>query len=254
MFIINNGIQKDKARVRNIEVSFLWKSDEEKSFYVIDNHRCASWCWGQEVPVDSKYSIFHVDQHYDSLIFGDVTNMPKIDNHLSFEDYIEAEKEDGNLSFPVFQWDSYFSPFIEQRKDNFSELFLMTQKIGDKFQMGRELFPEDIKNCDFWFTNNERFIFNLDIDYFFMPSETKGMIRHLSDKYIEELARVWRKAQDSNRFFCTTIALSPCCCLSSTELEEENYEKGWNNSIEVLEIFCKEARIDIRELREITDT
>lgn len=250
MFIANNGIQKNKGRVRNIEVSFLWKSDEEKSFYIMDNHRCAGWCWGQETPLDAKYSIFHIDRHYDSLILGEIQNMPTIDDQLSFENYINAKKEDGSFSFQIFQWDSYFLPFIEQRKVNFSELFLMTQKVGDKFKIGQELCPEQIRNCNFLFNNGERFIFNLDIDYFFTPSD-EGMICYLSDEYIKEVAKIWRNAQNKNRFFCTTIALTPHCCVSEIDLEEKNYKKGWDNAISVLETFCLEAQINIQELKAI---
>lgn len=44
--------------------NFLWK---RQNVYVMDNHRAALWCWLQHIDPKQRYSLFHVDQHYDTL-------------------------------------------------------------------------------------------------------------------------------------------------------------------------------------------
>ncbi|MFP9097729.1 UPF0489 family protein [Flavobacterium sp. RHBU_24] len=46
----------------SVATNFLYKSGK---VYVMDNHRCASWCWLQEIDTDKEYNYLHIDRHYD---------------------------------------------------------------------------------------------------------------------------------------------------------------------------------------------
>lgn len=53
---------KGRNQTSMFGVNVLWR---ERNVYIMDNHRCALWCWLQEIPGEDRLSVFHVDAHYD---------------------------------------------------------------------------------------------------------------------------------------------------------------------------------------------
>ncbi|WP_370051354.1 hypothetical protein [Rhodohalobacter sp. SW132] len=40
----------------------------------MDNHLCAAWCWLQKIKKTKGINLFHVDRHYDCLLFSKFMN------------------------------------------------------------------------------------------------------------------------------------------------------------------------------------
>ena len=86
-----------------------------KNIYVMDNHRVAAWCWIQEIGQDDNFSIFHVDEHYDTLSSNMKSWLAHCENArtLSLQEYLDLRWQSGPHSLPVFQWDNYLSIFLK---------------------------------------------------------------------------------------------------------------------------------------------
>ena len=215
-------------------VNYVFK---DENIYIIDNHLVAGWVWGQEVPIGDRYSVFHVDRHYDLLqsrLPEWVEAAPPIET-LSLDDYLACE-----INFPdtgksqLFRWDNYFPIVIKQRENDLDQALFMTHEEGDKpwFDYRAILATEHPENIPYWLAAESKFIFNLDLDYFFLP---EGEISHrmFSDTLISLFGKYWREANDKGLLYCTTIALSPEIC------------GGWEPAIKALNIFCEAASLPV---------
>lgn len=214
-------------------VNLVW---QENNVYIMDNHRVAAWCWGQHVPVGELFSIFHIDRHYDllqSALEEWLAHAPKIES-LDLPGYLDVKIDSRSCGpYPIFRWDNYLPIFLRQRPETLREAYFMTHEEGDKpwFDHRRILATEHPENLDYWLSLEPRWIFNLDLDFFFSGSPEKTY-RLFADAHIRELAVEWRKAHDLGRLYCTTIAMSPEMC------------GGWDEAISALRIFCEAAKIN----------
>lgn len=243
MFFLQNAFDPNKIRCGVTDSVFLWNT--EKNIYIMDNHRCAAWCWAQHIN-DQKYSILHIDAHYDFLFPFDDEPSPPITKEMSINEYLNAKTSPSH--YWAFRWNNYIGCFIN-RTNQLNDLLFMTHQ-RDSSPPRREhqdLKPNDIKNLETLLETKIKFIFNLDLDYFLTFTE-KNSSKIFPINYISKMGQIWKKLQQKKRLHVTTIALSPHCCISKKEVEDGKYKKGWENSIKVLKIFCKSAEIDITEL------
>lgn len=214
-------------------VNLVWR---DADVYIMDNHRVAAWCWAQHVPPLARFSLFHIDQHYDymtSKLESWLRELGRVE-HLRLTEYLSADWKTPECGIrPIVQWDNYLPIFLEQRKGLLDKAYFMTHERGSKPMVDhREVSPvTHPKDIAYYLANTSKCVFNLDLDFFFMVTQEKPY-RLFADDYVRNLAAHWKLIKDAGNLYCTTIALSPEIC------------GGWDASERVLETFCSEAGIN----------
>jgi hypothetical protein len=237
MWIKEPGKTLVKSLSKNL--NFLFKSD---NIYIMDNHLAAGWAWLNRIDIKKKYNLFHIDRHYDLLDFKETINYEIISkniklNELDLQDYLELKQPMKNgQSAPLFRWDNYIANLHIVFPNLFALKCFATHKDGyilDNF-IDYEIEFQDLLVDMFNYIankNKNKWILNLDIDYFFSSTEN-GIIQFFSDKYIIELSKVIKKV--INNIEVLTICLSPECC------------GGWEIAIEKNELICNELGIGFK--------
>lgn len=209
--------------------NFLWRKD---SFYIMDNHRAALWCWFQHIDAYNRYNLIHIDKHYDTLssnISLWKKHMPCMSN-ISIDDYLDLSYDKKCPEMKLFSWDNYLSLFIECFPNLLNECHFYTYGEGDK--------PKCKSKHDFnflWelpmsldhFINKTKLglIFNIDIDYFVYKGPS-SYIRMFSNDFIEEMLKHAAEAYKSGGISVLTLSLSPEC------------SGGWDIPIEICKLIC----------------
>lgn len=222
--------ERNKSSIENR--NFLYK---EKNIYIMDNHRAALWCWLQHIKEEVKYSIFHIDQHYDTgpydkKLLNEIA--PKL-IQLSIDEYLELDYESNGYRHKWVQYGNYLSIFLDIFNDNIDKIIFATANEGSKPQqtIDEKRNFDVLENLDYWLENNKNWIFNLDLDYFFVKNYNQNFKRFLSDDFIITLGGIIKNNLDNKRIEVLTIALSPEFC------------GGWAESERVLDILNKELNI-----------
>ena len=174
---------KGRNSVNAYHQNFLWNHE---NVYIMDNHRAALWCWLQSMSNDKKYSVYHIDMHYDlspGIVKRLPENLPDLAT-ITFNEYLSLSRADGG-PVPLIIYDNYLSIFEEIYGDRINYFFAATQEVGtppagdssiEEVKIGRladsiryNLFDDAI-SADGW-------IVNLDLDYFFaqQPKEYRVM-------------------------------------------------------------------------------
>lgn len=217
-------------------LNLLWNRD---NVFIMDNHLAAGWVWMNHLNKDESYNFFHVDRHED--LCGGLARQERLQEIISelpftIQQYTEYTFDNG-ISTPqppfnkVFSWDTY----IKQTQYSFPNWFQKSYfacrgHVDDpprytRLPLNIIYCPEPFElynNVEHWVVrlNNEcKWIFNLDLDYFF---DGKGM-RIFSDEYILTFAEDVKKSMGNIAIL--TIAMSPECCGS------------WQNALSVLALF-----------------
>lgn len=224
--IPGNLLERESGRET---LNFLLKYS---NVYVMDNHLAAGWCWLQELNIGDTCCFFHVDQHQDLCDGGPIEqyNFISENPHLSLEEYTAPEYDIKYGTIKVVRWDTYIRQMQHVSPNWFTRCYFACPEIVQDFPGSTDLHLnihynagafELYNNVDHWLRlNEEPFIFNIDLDYFF---NDKGM-RLFSDDYIQAMAFDINKAMD--KIAVMTIALSPECCGS------------WENAIRVFNLFA----------------
>jgi hypothetical protein len=219
------------------KMNFLFR---QENIYVMDNHRAALWCWMQHIDLQKRYSLFHIDAHYDTRSvkgaswLSSVPYLPSIplDTYLQFG----AERTD-TYNQPLICWDNYLSLFLEKHPALLTECFLATHQIGDApedtVRLEHKLPTVLSEDLPSFLTDypNDGWIINLDIDYFFCKSGD-DYIQMFSDVYIDRLIEAINEVVRRKTLLCMTIALSPECC------------GGWSASEEMCSRISQRLGID----------
>lgn len=216
--------------------NFLWKNE---SVYIMDNHRAALWCWFQHLSKASKYNLFHIDRHFDTVY----TRIEQWNEHLpnmydiSINDYLELDYDADFGNTLLFSWDNYLSIFLENYGDMINECVFATHEDGEKprFDKCDCIKLWDIpKNMDYWLNNSrQNWIINVDIDFFF--SETDGsQLFMFSDGYIESIFRPIAERIKDGKIEIFTLCLSPEYC------------SGWDESLIICDKICKILELDFK--------
>jgi hypothetical protein len=218
--------------------NLLWN---DRNVYIMDNHRAALWCWMQHLKKTEIYNLIHIDCHYDTLysnIDEWLHHVPAL-NEISISDYLDHTFRDDSASGVkslLFMYDNYLSIFLEKYKDMLSDCIFATHEQGDVPKKGRLIKPWDLSgNLKFWLSESEnKWICNLDLDYFFYPDNFESYNFFFSDSYVKQICASIKVMLEKEKIQVLTISLSPECC------------GGWPNSEAMLDTVCQELGIDFQ--------
>lgn len=194
-----------------IKLNFLWR---EGNVFVMDNHRAALWCWLDLLKDAAEVSLFHVDRHFDALFSADdYAHFPHDEfEGLSIDEYLSRGYDNDFFAVtPLFRWDNYLGLFSEKYRDRVSVWAFATHGKGTPPQGISYAayepweFPETIGKMQ------GKWIFNLDLDYFFSRLGNNEMGRLFTDEYIREWGRALGLKIDDGTVAVLTISLSPEC-------------------------------------------
>lgn len=215
----------------NDKLNFIYKHE---NIYVMDNHLAASWCWMDSIDVTTVHNLFHIDRHYDLLHFPNTVQTQIIDagvqlNNLSLDEYVALRQPmQGSPDAALFRWDNYIGNLHLVYPNLFGFKYFATHNDGSVPEgfIDHEYEIKDLStNVEYWMSQKEnKWILNLDIDYFFAHSD-EGKYQMLTDEYIIELCKNINEAK--KHIAVITICLSPECC------------GGWDISIEKAKLICK---------------
>ncbi len=214
--------------------NLLWTKEQ---YYIMDNHRAAAWCWAQVVAPDEKFSIFHVDRHTDLLQsrLAEWCRIAPPIGSTGILDYLNLECELDRLCVaPLFRWDNYLPIFLKQREAHLTKFSTLWHGEGDKpwFPFTEHKHYDAPCNLEAWLSNNEPWIVNLDVDFFFAHRGNDVFVQLFSDDYITCLGEAMRTAKRAGYIRCLTIAISPEMC------------GGWEPGVRALRIFARAAGLD----------
>lgn len=213
--------------------------NREGNVYLMDNHRMAAWCWANSINEEAKYTIIHIDKHFDTLgnqIDEWISKIPFGLKELSYNEYDNLEYQIGKFeNFKVFRWDNYIPIF-----HHFYSKYILQYMF---FTQGKGTIPEYLKNYITHYTlynllndfpsyfeeYKDKLIINLDIDYFF--GEGTKYIQLLSDEAINQIVTSLM-ALMNDKGNILTISLSPECC------------GGWSKSLAFVKKYFN--KFDIR--------
>lgn len=203
------------------DVAFLGRSE---NCFVMDNHRCALWCWLQSIDLSQKYNVLQIDRHLDALywppdVWASLSTKKPI-HELTIEQYLTAEVVLPTDQFLAFRDDNSLSAFVHFYSHQLNELCIASH--GRHYALPRwdqthyircdEFFEGEYLKCLFEpYTTRARYkwIVNIDLDYFFYPDSDTNSRRLFSFEYVADLFGRLRKQLDKGRIQVVTIALSP---------------------------------------------
>lgn len=228
----NNWLVPFKGRNYSMYVqqNFLWR---HKSIYIMDNHRAALWCWFQNIQKDKKYNLFHIDRHYDTLYSNiDIwtSNIPNL-WEIGIQDYLEFRYKHNKQEGYLFSYQNYLSIFLHSFKNIVDKACFVTHNEGSKPQFDNisEYSIWNVpNNLDYWLSNEEnKWIFNLDLDYFFYDEDDNSEKVMFSASYIQKTFEVIAKRYKDGTISVITVALSP------------EWSGGWEKAEKLCSEFCK---------------
>lgn len=210
-------------------------------FYIMDNHLAAAWCWSQKIDTSKKYGLFHIDRHYDLV------------NNLS-DEFLYRNKEvligsdffaylclRDQAGAKVLRYDNYLDTFNRLYPDLIQQVYYATHKDGNdktgtSFALIETVEPDmwDLDtNINYWISechkDIERWIVNIDIDFFFQSHDDNGCFQFVTQKYIKYICREIRSSLPN--IDVVTIAISPEFC------------GGWGHAFNILRIINTELNI-----------
>jgi len=218
---MNVILDKGQNLSNSTNLNYVAKDDK---IYIIDNHLAAIWCFSQ-LDTSKIFNLLHIDRHYDlvpydeekhSIIHSiDFKSIP-VDKITSYKTTIR------NQAFQLLTWDNYLNLFNQKFPNTIDETIFITQK-EDSFHYAKKF--KQIEIFELFqrrFDNSHKWIFNIDLDYFF-SEHRDNTIQVYSDAYIKEFA-LWLKGEYANTELII-LCLSPECC------------GGWDNSNRILELI-----------------
>ena len=204
----------------------------------MDNHRAALWCWLREISPNQKYNLYHIDAHYDCRTVKGTEWLSRFPDlaSMEFADYLEFQGNDPVLgSYPAIIWDNYLALFLERYGAQVEKLLTSTHEITTPPVVPYEEvkpynFAQFFRDCVVDTETPEKWIINIDLDYFFsrQPNEFKEMF---SETYVDEIFGALGDGQRAGRFVAVTISLSPECT------------GGWKSAEKLCERLCEKLDI-----------
>ncbi len=215
-----------------IKLNFLWK---QGNIFIMDNHRAALWCWIESLKGDEELNLFHVDRHFDALFSPqDYAHFPHDTfEEISIDDYLASGYDNDFFAVtPLFRWDNYLGLFIEKYQQRISNWAFATHGKGSAPHSIRYAayepweFPASIKDL------NGKWIFNLDLDYFFGRMGDGQMGRLFTDEYVHGWGIALAEGINRGVIKSLTISLSPECAA------------GWDGSEACLKVLLGGLGVD----------
>jgi hypothetical protein len=211
--------------------SFLYQA---QSFYFMDNHRLALWCWAKSLKPSATYNYFHLDAHYDTR---PCTHPMSIDHAatLNLDEYRDCPHPDG--TFPLYLWDNYVMGLYRSEHTSIRRSVFATHEVGTAPSCSFEsiLSYDLLQKFPKLFVDELQWIINLDLDYFYARGWKNELM--FSVTWIEEFFSLVHKHYLLGDTAVITVALSPECCGS------------WDNALKVVNIwnriFPEELRLNL---------
>ncbi|WP_277374137.1 UPF0489 family protein [Pseudomonas sp. AA-38] len=213
--------------------NFLWQNGP---VYIMDNHRAAWWCWLRHLVPGEPIDLFHIDRHTDTL----TSNLPLWKQSLptqmhgvSLQDYLGYRTEVHGFDTVTIRWDNYLSLFLEYEQANLGSVFFATHGDGDAPNLlsgsWRDIVPWELPaNFDFYLSQGNNWIVNVDLDYFFCKMDDGSCQRFLAEAYVRDLCFAIKKNLDNGRIKVLTICLTP---------DDDGFSGGWASA----ETLCAEV-------------
>ena len=193
----------------------LLKNDGK--IYVMDNHKAATWCWGQKIDFTKSYNLFHIDKHYD-LLHGGTDERVKTILEQKFDIGNSTIEEYCTLQHgqdQVFKFDNYLTILKKLYPNVFKQKKFATHNDGtiprdwDFYEV--PMIDLATENFSYWIRKEElSWIMNIDIDYFFTINSDDVYFQFLHDDYIISFAQQIKSVME--KIEVLTIALSPSFC------------------------------------------
>ncbi|WP_432735075.1 UPF0489 family protein [Maridesulfovibrio sp. FT414] len=208
-----------------IKLNFLW---QHENVFIMDNHRAALWCWLAALKEEGELNLFHVDRHFDALFSKqDYAHFPHADfEDLSIGEYLACGYDNDFFAVtPLFRWDNYLGLFVEKFRERVGSWAFATHGKGTPPHSIRYAayepweFPAAIGEL------KGKWIFNLDLDYFFGRMGNGQMGRLFTDEYIRGWGQALAHAVEQGTVRTLTISLSPECAA------------GWEGAESALQVF-----------------
>ena len=181
------------------------------SLYVIDNHLTALWCWAK-LPANEQYNLLHVDRHYDLVTYtGHDAEALDVDwPNIPVEQITTYRHEIQGFDYQVLRWDNYINLFHEIYPGRIADTVFVTQKEGHLNYDGKPFVEKDVWDLfNHIFDGNNRWIFNIDIDYFFTVIGEDRILLYSYD-FIDAFGELL--AREAEHAAQIIICLSPECC------------------------------------------
>ena len=217
--------------------NFLYRCD---TVYIMDNHRAALWCWLQHIKEDEKYNLLHIDQHYDCLssrIDEWIAALPQDIKYLSAEEYTHLSylPPDHALmkKVPIIRFDNYLSIFLRLYAENTDKCVFATHGKGERpnWDSINEIPNFKLVSYVSHYLEEDRWLVNVDLDYFFYENYNCEYSRLCSDEYIDELFNEIAMKYNSGHIAILTLSMSPETC------------GGWKPSEILISRICRILRI-----------
>jgi hypothetical protein len=212
--------------------NFLWKFG---SAYVMDNHRAALWCWLQQIDKDKKYSLLHIDFHYDCLssrLREWLEALPQDIGSLTFDEYLQLRYVPADIGreVPIIRSDNYLSIFLKRYADRINNCIFATHGKGERpvWNNRTEIRDTELIGVVSNQISEGKWIVNVDLDYFFYTNHEDARIcrRLYSDEYIDELFKEIARQCATNTIAVFTLSISPETC------------GGWEPAEKLAERIC----------------
>ena len=222
-------------------VNFLFNDDK---VYIMDNHLCAIWCWEQKINPELKYGLFHIDRHYDLLynLSDDflVQNRGRISGN-NFNEFLLCVDID---TARKLRYDNYIDAFCRLHPNLITYVYYVTHEDGNNeintslehIEKHKPSLWDLPTNISYWINDCrevDRWILNLDIDFFFQDiGFGNAECQFLTNKYISRVCQEIKVSYP--KIDVITIALSPEFC------------GGWGNAFHVIKQINRELEIPMQ--------
>lgn len=219
-------------------MNILYNTDK---FYIMDNHLAAAWCWIQKINPNIRYGLLHIDRHYDLLNCKSEKAIELNRSKLigdDFSDYLNSK--DCNEEFPIVKYDNYIELFGYLFPNVIRKAFFVTHKDGNDNNettyinvKEEDVFKYSLSEIPYLSINNkdvEKWIVNIDIDFFFQNNLENEYFQIFTKKYVKQLCINIKELLP--QIEVVTIALSPEFC------------GGWGNAFNVLKTINEVFNIE----------
>lgn len=238
---------KEPIDIRNKEtgmynVNFIYK---QGNVFIMDNHLAAAYCWLWELDKKEKLNFFHIDQHPDLWKNTSFESYAKIKDSIwiSLHEFLSMsylklggrKEQSFNYANYILQIQNLFPNWFKKCcfacPDDVSDETLIIKYQFDYIQLLGSINDAIEGFFEFKEDKNNRWIINIDLDYFFYHNA----FQMLSYEYISSFCNELRSAlEKSEKIAVITIALSPECC------------GGWDKVIPVANFVAKELGLDFK--------
>ncbi len=194
----------------------------EDNIFLMDNHMAAAWCWSQKLNFNESYNLFHIDKHYD-LLDGTtdyLVSQLRLQNfdfqRATIEQYtsVEFENDTKMINKKIFRFDNYITIFKAMYPNVLNNLKFATHKDGTvpiQWKLYEPAIYDLPSNLSYWLNETtNKWILNIDIDYFFDKKNSGEYFQFLTDEYVKEISQ--QICNSMAKIQVLTIALSPTFC------------------------------------------